>query len=302
MRHTGLLQLFIFAIFICSGCMTDNAEDKNTDAILVDLPEWTYTKADSEIEALMPELVLGDKVAVLDENGIIIPYTVIECDKHTAVLENHEVELQEGQKYRVQYPLPLATDQPFMFYLYFGVASGEAATEGGGWLLSDWKKYKKDQVYHLKFNQPNGILLFDIIAPFDCEVDAIYLSSVSQKCVFCIKGAFNAVKDKVVPERTAWHSGFDLPQRGMIWEKEKRYKLITTVWPYEFSTDSYILHIFTVDGKGASARISIPDLKAGEVKMFDITEFDILDSPVNINDVIQIRGEEHYYDEVVSSF
>ena len=82
-----------------------------------------------------------------------------------------------------------------MFYLYFGVASGEAATEGGGWLLSDWKKFQKDQVYHLKFNQPNGILLFDIIAPFDCEVDAIYLSSVSQKCVFCIKGAFNAVKD-----------------------------------------------------------------------------------------------------------
>lgn len=101
MRHTSLLQLFIFAIFICSGCMTDNTEDKNTDAILVDLPEWTYTKADSEIEALMPELVLGDKVAVLDENGIIIPYTVIECDKHTAVLENPEVELQEGQKYRV---------------------------------------------------------------------------------------------------------------------------------------------------------------------------------------------------------
>ena len=302
MRHTDLLQLFFFSIFICSGCMTDNVEDKNTDAILVDLPEWTYTRADNEIDALMPELVLGDKVAVLDENGIIFPYTVIDYDKHTAVLENPEVKLQEGKMYRVQYPFPSATDKPFMFYLYFGVASNEAATEGGGWLLSDWKKFKKGQVYHLKFNQPNGILLFDVIAPFDCEVDAIYLSSVSQKCVFCIKGAFNAVKDKVEPERTAWHSGFDLPQRGMIWEKGRRYKFTTTVWPYAFSTDSYILNIFTVDSKGASARISIPDLKAGEVKMFDITEFDILDSLVNITDVIQIRGEEHHYDEVVSSW
>lgn len=293
MKKLSLLQLLAIAVLMTPNCATDDVAKDDVEAkpgagIIVDLPEWTYTKA-NDMDVLYPELEEGDTVAVLNEEGIIYPYTVVKCDKHAAVLENPDVELVEGAKYRVQSPLPVVGDSPFMLFLYFG----DYYTESVNWLVSDWKKFKKDETLHLKFSQPGSVLAFDVTAPFDCVVDEVRLHT--DECIFCIKGAFDATKDKIFPERTTWNSSLRFPQRGMVWEKGKVYKMYITVWPEQFSKEDYSLDIYTEDDRGASAVISLPDVKAGEIVELDIKDFEILVPPVAKKDVLE---HERYLDEV----
>ena len=102
MKHFTLFQLLVIALLMISSCATGNLEDTSTEkedntplnAIIVDMPEWTLTKA-NDLDVLKPELKVGDKVAVLNEDGVIYPYTIVEYGKHSAVLENPDVELVE---------------------------------------------------------------------------------------------------------------------------------------------------------------------------------------------------------------
>lgn len=298
MKHITLFQLLAIALFMISSCATGNLEDTSTDkedntplnAIIVDMPEWTLTKANN-LDVLKPELKVGDTVAVLSEEGVIYPYTIVEYGEHAAVLENPDVELVEGVKYRVQYPMPDGRESPFMFFLYFG----DYDTESVSWLISDWKKFKKDETLHLKFNQPNSVLVFNLIAPFDCVVDEIRLHTENQ-CIFCIKGAFDSRKDKIFPERSTWVTSLGFSQRGMTWEKGKRYKIYLTVWPENFSRENYSLDIYTEDDRGASASVSLPDIKAGMVMELDVDDFDMQLSPVTKKDVCE---QGRYLDEVI---
>lgn len=298
MKHFTLFQLLVIALLMISSCATGNLEDTSTEkedntplnAIIVDMPEWTLTKA-NDLDVLKPELKVGDKVAVLNEDGVIYPYTIVEYGKHAAVLENPDVELVEGVKYRVQYPMPDGRESPFMLFLYFG----DYDTESVSWLISDWKKFKKDETLHLKFNQPNSVLVFNLIAPFDCVVDEVRLHTDNQ-CVFCIKGAFDSREDKIFPERSTWVTSLGFSQRGMTWEEGKRYKIYLTVWPENFSTENYSLDVYTEDDRGASASVSLPDIKAGMVMELDVDKFDIQHPPVTKKDVCE---QGRYLDEVI---
>lgn len=305
MKGFAVFQLLLIALLMISGCtiesvedtslpvVTDKVENNNLNAIIVDMPEWTFTKA-NDLDVLHPELVVGDTVAVLNEEGIIYPYTIVECGKHAVVLENPDVELVEGLKYRVQYPMPEGRESPFMFFLYFGDYDMESVS----WMISDWKKNKKDETLHFKFNLPNSVLVFNLTAPFDCVVDEVRLHTDNQ-CVFCLKGAFDGRKDKIFPERSTWVTSLGFSQRGMVWEKGKCYKIYLTVWPEKFSKENYSLDIYTEDDRGASAAVSLPDIKAGTIMEFDVDEFDILPSPVTKKDV---REQDRYLDEVVCEF
>ena len=60
-----------------------------------------------------------------------------------------------------------------------------------------------------------------------------------------------------------------------------------TVWPYDYSQDTYSLDIYTVDDRGASASVVIPDLKAGKIKEYEICDFEILPPPVYKKEAIE---------------
>ena len=94
MKRFAIFQLLLIALLMISGCAIDNVEDTSlpvmTGKVIVDMPEWTFTKA-NDVDVLYPELVVGDTVAVLNEEGIIYPYKIVECGKHAVVLENPEV-------------------------------------------------------------------------------------------------------------------------------------------------------------------------------------------------------------------
>jgi hypothetical protein len=138
--------------------------------------------------------------------------------------------------------------------------------------------------------------MFDVIAPFDCVVEEIRLAS--EKASFCIKGAFDCSDDELKPNVTTWTSQYKFPQSGMTWVKGEKYSLILTVWPYDYSHDNYSLDIYTVDDRGASAPVVISNLKDGEIKAYEISEFEILAPPVYKKDAIE---EERSGDDIIQS-
>lgn len=245
------------------------------DGIVVSLPEWEMTKAYSRTDLTTPQMSPGEEVGVMDDKGKLWCFIVKESDNHTAILENPEVELQEGGEYRILYPHPVVREQYFIMPLGFGSYESTPTLD---WMVSKWKKFKKNEVFHFNLKRVNSVLIFDVIAPFDCRIDEIRLST--DDAVFCIKGAFDCTEDDLFPERTTWTSEFLFPLEGMDWVKGEKYTLILTLWPFDYSSSECTLDIYTMDGRGASAPVSIPDIKAGKIKEYEITEFSILDYPV----------------------
>lgn len=281
MKRNVLLFLILTTILV--GCEaapivdgTEIPENEVTSKIKVTLPDWSVTKAYSRDELTTPEMSPGEKVAVINEEGKILCFSVVESEGNSAYLENPDVELIEGAKYRIQYPYPeVWNNEPFWMSLGFGAYE---ATPTLDWMVSSWKKLKKDEEFHFNLKRINSVLIFDVIAPFDCVVEEIRLAS--EKASFCIKGAFNCSDDDLKPDATTWTSQFQFPQSGMTWVQGEKYTLILTVWPYEYSQDNYTLDIYTVDDRGASASVVIPDLKEGMIKEYEISDFEILPPPV----------------------
>lgn len=263
--------------------------------IKVTLPDWSVTKAYSRDDLTTPEMSNGEKVAVVDEAGKIMCFKVVESDKNSAYLDNPDVELTVGAKYRIQYPYPEVTNtEAFWMSLGFGAYEDTPALD---WMVSSWKKLKKDEDFHFNLKRVNSVLIFDVLAPFDCVVEEIRLAS--EKASFCIKGAFDCSGDDLKPDATAWTSQFEFPQSGMTWVKGEKYTLLLTVWPYDYSQDKYTLDIYTTDDRGASAPVVIPDLKEGKIKEYEINKFEILTPPVYKKDAVV---EERAGDEILHSW
>ena len=263
--------------------------------IKVTLPDWSVTKAYSRDDLTTPEMSNGEKVAVVDEAGKIMCFKVVESDKNSAYLDNPDVELTVGAKYRIQYPYPEVTNtEAFWMSLGFGAYEDTPTLD---WMVSDWKKLKKDEEFHFNLKRINSVLIFDVIAPFDCEVEEIRLSS--EKVSFCIKGAFNCSEDDLRPDVTTWTSQFKFPQSGMTWVKGEKYTLLLTVWPYDYSQDKYTLDIYTTDDRGASAPVVLPNLKEGKIKEYEIKKFEILTPPVYKKDAVV---EERAGDEILHTW
>lgn len=251
-------------------------EEVVTSKIKITLPDWSFTKAYNRDELTTPELSPGEKVAVINEEGKILCFHVVESGNNSAYLENPDVALIEGAKYRIQYPYPeVWNNEPFWMALGFG-AYGDTPTLD--WMVSGWKKLKKDEEFHFHLKRINSVLMFDVIAPFDCVVEEIRLAS--EKASFCIKGAFDCSENDLNPVATTWESQYSFPQTGMTWVKGEKYTLMLTVWPYDYSQDKYTLDIYTEDDRGASASVVIPKLKEGEVREYEVPDFEILPPPV----------------------
>lgn len=288
---------FMIPILVITGCevLSDGGAQQEqigpevdkpgeiSSKIKVTLPDWNITKAYSRDDLTTPEMSPGEKVAVIDEAGKILCFNVVESDKKSAYLDNPDVELAVGAKYRIQYPYPEVTNtEAFWMSLGFGAYEDTPTLD---WMVSDWKKLKKDEEFHFNLKRVNSVLIFDVIAPFDCEVEEIRLAS--ETAIFCIKGAFNCSEDDLRPDATTWTSQFPFPQCGMTWVKGEKYTLMLTVWPYDYSQDTYSLDIYTVDDRGASASVVIPDLKAGKIKEYEICDFEILPPPVYKKEAIE---------------
>lgn len=269
--------------------------DEIFSTIKVTLSDWNVTKAYSREDLTTPEMSPGEKVAVIDEEGKIVCFTVVRSNKNSAYLENPDVKLTVGAKYRIQYPYPeVYNTEPFWMALGFGAYEDTPTLD---WMVSKWKKLKKDEEFHFNLKRINSVLIFDVVAPFDCVVEEIRLAS--QKAIFCIKGAFDCSEDDLKPDATAWSSQYPFPQSGMTWVKGEKYTLILTVWPYDYSQDNYSLDIYTVDDRGASAPVVIPELKEGKIMEYEIRDFEILPPPVYKKGGVD---EERKGDQVISSY
>ena len=325
MKSLKFFWVIFAAAMLCVGCETalvssgDKVSDSTTDqnvpvdredseddqydeettlpyeGIVIYLPDWSIeTKAYSRTELTTPELAPDEKVAVATEDGRVLAFTVVESEKNKAVLRNPDVELEEGASYRIQYPYPEVTDQVFMMSLGFG---GYECTPSLDWMVSKWRKFKKDETLNFNLKRINSALIFDVIAPFSGEVEEVRLYSA--ECMFCVKGAFDCRGDDLTPDRTTWASQFPFPAENMTWEEGQKYTLIITLWPFDYSTADYTIDIYMADDRGATALVSIPELKQGKVKEYEINEFEILVPPVYKKDVIE---QERVGYEIVSTY
>ncbi len=292
--------LFLIPVMMLIGCEgSPNADGTEipdvTSRIKITLPSWSPTRAYSRDDLTTPDLSPGEKVAVINEDGTILCFYVVESSVDSAYLENPDIALTAGIKYRIQYPYPeVWNNEPFNVSLGFGAYEDTPTLD---WMMSGWKIFKKDEELHFNLKRVNSVLMFDVIAPFDCVVEEIRLAS--EKASFCIKGAFDCSDDELKPNVTTWTSQYKFPQSGMTWVKGEKYSLILTVWPYDYSHDNYSLDIYTVDDRGASAPVVISNLKDGEIKAYEISEFEILAPPVYKKDAIE---EERAGDDVIQSY
>ncbi len=293
--------LFLIPVIMLIGCeVVPNADDTETpekvvtSKIKITLPDWSITKAYSRDDLTTPELSPGEKVAVINEDGKVLCFQVVESGGNSAYLENPDITLTEGAKYRIQYPYPeVSNNEPFWMALGFGAYEDTPTLD---WMVSGWKEFIKDEEFHFPLKRINSVLMFDVIAPFDCVIEEIRLAS--EKASFCIKGAFDCSEDDLKPDATTWTSQFKFPQSGMTWVKGEKYTLMLTVWPYDYSQDKYSFDIYTEDDRGASAPVLIPDLKEGTIKEYEIREFEILAPPVYKKDAIE---EERSGDDIIQS-
>lgn len=294
--------LFLTSLIMVIGCevlpdvdSTEIPEEVVTSKIKITLPDWSLTKAYSRDDLTTPELSPGEKVAVINEDGKILCFHVVESGNNSAYLENPDITLTADAKYRIQYPYPEASNnEPFWMVLGFGAYEDTPTLD---WMVSGWKKLKKDEEFHFNLKRINSVLMFDVIAPFDCVVEEIRLAS--EKASFCIKGAFDCSEDDLKPYSTTWTSQFLFPQSGMTWVKGEKYTLMLTVWPYDYSQDKYSLDIYTEDDRGASAPVVIPNLKEGKIREYEIREFEILAPPVYKKDVIEV---ERVGDDIINIY
>lgn len=299
--------LFVASVFVLIiGCSRglDRGLDggKEEDAlaikgITVTFPDWAVTKAYSRTDLVTPEMNLGDKAAVIDEEGNVLCYTVVASDDSTAVLYNHEAELIDSARYRIQYPYPeVWEDEPFLISLGFGAYESTPSLD---WMVSEWKEYNKENELHFDLERQNGVFIFDVVFPFDsCQIDQIRLSSDS--CMFCIKGAFDCSGDVIVPAATLWTDEFLFPYRDTTWRvKGDNLALLLTVWPYDFSAANCTLDIYTEDNQFATAPVSLPALSRGEIKEYSISEFEVLSSVFEKKEVTDAVREG---DDIVFSY
>ena len=293
--------LYLIPLFMLIGCDTtpdsgdvEIPEADVTAKIKVTLPDWSVTRAYSRDDLTTPEMSQGEKVAVVNEEGEILCFNVVESENNSAYLDNPDVTLIDGAKYRIQYPYPeVWNTEPFWMALGFGAYESTPTLD---WMVSGWKEFNKDEEFHFNLKRINSVLIFDVIAPFDCVVEEIRLAS--ETAIFCIKGAFDCREDELKPDITTWTTQYKFPQREMTWVQGEKYTLMLTVWPYDYSQDKYSLDIYTVDDRGASASVVIPELNEGCVKEYEISEFEILAPPVYKKDVVE--QERAGYDIVYS--
>ena len=290
-----LIATALIAIMSCENYVSDNdarpsggngTQDEGSEmpyeGIVVTLPEWTETKSYSRGDLTVPEMNPGEKVAVVNREGDVMCFTVVESKNNKAYLQNPDIEIVDGAEYRIQYPYPEGWDQKHMLVLGFGDYTGPPTLD---WMVSKWKKYKKNKEFNFNLKRVNGVLIFDMVAPFDCVVEEVRLSS--DKADFCVKGAFDCSGDDIVPDRTTWISQFPFPYRDNQWTKGEIYTLILTVWPHDYSGKEYALDVYTTDDRGFTTQISIPEIKEGKIKEYEIDDWTILTPPVYKKDAIE---------------
>ena len=302
MRHINLFLLIVACVIGTMSCENPVSENGASpsggngnqndgsevpyEGIVVTLPEWTETKSYSRGDLTDAQMNPGEKVAVVNREGDVMCFTVIESKNNKAYLQNPDIELVEGAEYRIQYPYPEGWDQKHMLVLGFGDYTGPPTLD---WMVSKWKKYKKDNEFNFNLKRVNGVLIFDMVAPFDCIVEEVRISS--DEADFCVKGAFDCSGDDLIADRTTWVSQFPFPYRDQQWIEGETYTLILTVWPYDYSGKEYALDIYTADDRGLTTQITIPKIKEGKIKEYDIEDWTILAPPVYKKDAIE-EGRE----------
>jgi hypothetical protein len=268
----------------------DVIDEINQSQIEVLLEDWALSqKSYSRGDLTTPEMSVGEKVAVIDSAGVVYCFVVVESENNKAILEHPEVQLQFNSPYRIQYPYPEVTNGIFDMSLGFG---SYECTPTLDWMVSKWKKTKHDESFNFNLKHLNSALIVEIVSPFDCVVDEVRLSS-KDSCIFCIKGAFDCSEDEIRPRATTWTNEFPFPDKGVEWVKGETYTLIITLWPYGYGYSDYSLDLYTTDMRGASAKIEIPDLKAGDLVEYYFAEedFEILPEPVTKKEETQQERE-----------
>ena len=209
-----------FIVFVLSllmaGCnsntvgtgLPENNNPVEVDGIVITLPAWNQTRAYSRYDLATPDLAIGEKVAVVDEEGSVHEFCVVgkvegdiaddgmesedgtetpenpekkdskdkedKKDKDNKsnmdksfVIENPNVALVVGKSYRVQYPYPEITNgESFWMGLGFG---GYESTPSLDWFVSKWQKCTKEGKLHFNLKRIISVLIFDIVAPFNCD-------------------------------------------------------------------------------------------------------------------------------------
>lgn len=302
---------FVFVLsLLMVGC---NNEGGNVllgaDGITISMSGWNKTRAYSRYDLTTPDLSVGEAVCVMDENGCMHTFYVVDEDSNKVeesvseegvdgdygsekrfVLKNPDVELTDGMHYRVVYP-PHGDDGQFMIALGFGSYEGTPSLD---WMVSGWQAFDSSKPFHFDLKRINSALAFDVVAPFDAQVKEMRVVC-EQEAMFCIKGAFDSRPEELYPERTAWTSQYKFPHKDMTWVQGEHYSLVLTAWPYDYSTQEYTLYIYTSDDRCATTPISIPNLLAGDVAEYQISDFEIFPTPV-YKDVIEEQRKG--YDDV----
>ena len=335
---------FVFVLsLLMVGCNNDSDLGGNVllgaDGITISMSGWNKTRAYSRYDLTTPDLSVGEAVCVMDENGCMHTFYVVDEDLNVDdsnhndanqddnndnktddgtndkeeptlvdgmdgetieesdygsekrfVLKNPDVELTDGMHYRVVYP-PHGDDGQFMLALGFGSYEGTPSLD---WMVSGWQAFDSSKPFHFDLKRINSALAFDVVAPFDAQVKEMRVVC-EQEAMFCIKGAFDSRPEEIYPERTAWTSQYKFPHKDMTWVQGEHYSLVLTAWPYDYSTQEYTLYIYTSDDRCATTPISIPNLLAGDVAEYQISDFEIFPTPV-YKDVIE--EERKGYDDV----
>lgn len=338
-------SLFLVGVLslLMVGCNNDSDLGGNVllgaDGITISMSGWNKTRAYSRYDLTTPDLSVGEAVCVMDENGCMNTFYVVDEDLNVDdsnhndanqddnndnktddgtndkkeptlvdgmdgetieesdygsekrfVLKNPDVELIDGMHYRVVYP-PYGDDGQFMLMLGFG---SYEETPSLDWMVSGWQAFDSSKPFHFDLKRINSALAFDVVAPFDAQVKEMRVVC-EQEAMFCIKGAFDSRPEEIYPERTTWTSQYRFPHKDMTWVQGEHYSLVLTAWPYDYSTQEYTLYIYTSDDRCATIPISIPNLLAGEVAEYQISDFEIFPTPVYKD---AIEEERNGYDDV----
>ena len=296
LNYTFSSILLLFLLTSCEIDNTNNTDNTNNDdnktEITISSEDW-ITRSYSREDLTEFEFKEGEYVAIVDENGVNHKFQVGETIDSKTHLYNPDITLIDGAKYRVQYPYPEVTNGgDFIISLGFG---GYESTPTLDWMVSGWTTYK-DKKIHFNAKRINSVAIFDIIAPFDCVVEQMRLST--DDSAFCIKGAFSCAKEKIEPERTTWTSQYKFPHTNMEWKKGEKYTYILTLWPQNYNKIDCTLDVYTTDKQGASATLDLKNMSAGEICEFTVDNFEILPAPVIKKNA---KVEEREGEEVVNS-
>ena len=267
------------------GDAEEEIETTSTNQVAIVLDEWeTLSRAYSRQDLTTPDMEPGEKVAVIDEQGKVHCFNVVERKNNKAILENPNVKLSFNSPYRIQYPYPEVTNNgDFIMALGFGFYEDTPTLD---WMISKWNKIKKDSSFNFHLKHINSALIVNISSPFDCTVDEIRISA-KNTCIFCIKGAFDCSNDDIKPHITTWTNQYLFPETNMEWKAGENYTLILTLWPNNYSADEYTLDIYTTDKRFATTPIDIPDLKEGQIKEYTFDDFEIFPATVLKKDVTE---------------